>query len=49
VTKSDRCGEIQTDVPVSMMTFDFMIELERRNGVSIVEIIAPCIEIVTVP
>jgi hypothetical protein len=43
VKKSDRCGEIQTDAPVSMMTFDLMIELERHNGVSIVEIIAPCI------
>jgi hypothetical protein len=41
-TKSDRCGEIQTDAPVLMMTFGLIIELERQSGVSIVEIIARC-------
>jgi len=50
VTKSYRCGKIQTDAPVSMMTFDLMIELQRHNdGASIVEIIVHCIEIVMKP
>jgi hypothetical protein len=35
VTKSDRCGKIQTNAPVSMMTLEATILLERQNGVSI--------------
>ena len=49
VTKSDWCGEIQTDAPASLITFDVMIKLERHNGVSIVEIMVPCIGIVMLP
>ncbi len=49
VAKSDWCGEIQTDTPASLITFDLVIELERHNGVSIVESMVPCIGIVMLP
>jgi hypothetical protein len=47
VTKSDWCGEIQTNAPVSMMTLEVTILLERQNEASIVETIVRCKGIVT--
>jgi hypothetical protein len=49
VTKSDWCGKIQTDAPVSMMTLESTMLLERQNGVSIIETIVLCKGIVTNP
>jgi hypothetical protein len=48
-TKSDWCGEIQTNAPVSMMTLEATVLLERQYGASIVETVVLCKGIVTNP
>ena len=47
--KSDRCGEMQTDAPVSIIMFEQSIVPERHRGDSIDEIKIFCSRVVITP